>query len=114
VAGPGRDRLFVSGTAAIVGHQSRHEDCLVSQVEETLRNWQSLFSATHRATGQQAGFDRDGTYRVYLRHARDLDPCLAALAHGSVPLEKTTVLRADICRPELLFELDGVTALDPA
>lgn len=111
VAGPGRDRLFVSGTAAIVGHQSKHEDCLVSQVEETLRNWQSLFDATRRATGQRAGFDLPGAYRVYLRHAQDLDSCLAALNRGGVPLQKTTVLRADICRPELLFELDGVVAL---
>ncbi|KAA9131409.1 hypothetical protein F3N42_08800 [Marinihelvus fidelis] len=111
VAGPGRDRLFVSGTAAIVGHQSKHADCLVSQVEETLRNWQSLFAACTTATGLKAGFDQGGAYRVYLRHADDLDDCLAALARGGVPLEKTTVLRADICRPELLFELDGVVAL---
>lgn len=108
-----RPLLFVSGTAAIVGHQSRHADCLESQIAETLHNWESLFRACEAATGKRPTLSHDGTWRVYLRHAGHLERCVAALQRHELPLDRTVILRADICRPELLFELDGVVALDP-
>lgn len=110
IGGTARPLLFISGTAAIVGHDSLHATSIEGQVSETLRNWTSLFDAFEQRVGRRPSLTKDAWYRVYLRHPEHLAPARKVLHDAGLPLERTLFLRADICRRELLFEMDGVLA----
>ncbi len=102
--------LFVSGTASIVGHRSLHADSLAEQTRETMRNLERVreaAEAARRAGGSDARFAWS-LFKVYLRRAEDEPEArrlLAELTGGRVP---TLLLRADVCRRELLIEIEAV------
>ena len=109
ILGDADDRtLFISGTAAIVGHRSCHPTHLGDQVRETMSNWSSLFEAYTQVTGDVPVPNDQSAFRVYLRHETDLAESQSLLAEAGIPLERTMFLQADICRQELLFEIDGI------
>jgi len=98
-------QLYISGTAAVVGHASHHAGDVSAQVEETLNNLDSLC----RAAGNAAplGGARD-VLRAYVRHASDaalVRERLIARLGAQTPL---LVLLGDVCRSELLVEIDGL------
>jgi chorismate lyase/3-hydroxybenzoate synthase len=108
-----RDRggatLFISGTASIVGHESQHRGIRL-QLKETLTNLEQLLvAATRRMPGCVPGARRH--WQVYLRDPADLaavqDEVHAHLARG----QEVAFLQADICRRELLVEIEGVCEL---
>jgi chorismate lyase / 3-hydroxybenzoate synthase len=103
--------LFLSGTASIVGHESLHPGDVVAQTEETLRNLRVL-TAQCAAQGLQL---RAGQLRLktYLRDPADRDRVAAVLEAGQLGAE-IVYLHADICRPELLVEVEGFAPLEPA
>lgn len=107
----GHRLLFISGTAAIVGHDSLHTTSVEDQVDETLRNWTSLFDAVEARGERRPALASEGWYRVYLRRPDDLDAVRHRLDAAGLPLDRTLFFRADICRSELLFEMDGVIAI---
>lgn len=89
---------FVSGTASIVGHESVHVGDVAAQTRETLTNLEAL-------TGVAGGGLRAA--RVYLRHPRDHETVQAILRERT-PACHAQFARAEICRPELLVEIEGV------
>jgi chorismate lyase/3-hydroxybenzoate synthase len=98
-------QLYISGTAAVVGHASHHTGDVAAQVEETLNNLDSLCVAAGSAGS--LGGARD-VLRAYVRHASDaalVRERLIARLGAQTPL---LVLLGDICRSELLVEIDGV------
>lgn len=104
--------LLISGTAAIVGHDSLHISSIEGQVRETLRNWTALFDAYETLGYQRPALTDKAWYRIYLRHDSDLPVVRAMLEDVGLPLHRTRFFRADICRRELLFEMDGAIHLD--
>jgi chorismate lyase / 3-hydroxybenzoate synthase len=106
-------QLLVSGTASIVGHESMHIGDPERQLEETARNFEALVEAAMRTDGgrPRASTVRLESLKVYLRNPDDyarLLPRVRALFHVDAPL----MLRADICRRELLVEIEGTYALE--
>ena len=99
-------QLYISGTAAIVGHASHHPEDLTAQLDETLANVRSLLDAA----GSDASLDAQSPLKVYVRHAPDM-PVVRALLRArlgdAVPL---LLLEGDICRSELLLEIEGIHA----
>ena len=91
--------LAISGTASIVGHASLHPGDCAAQLRESLAN----IAALQAAAGLPPGFDPGVPLKAYLRHAADLPTLRAGLPAG-VPAQ---VLLGDICRHELLVEIDG-------
>ena len=91
--------LAISGTASIVGHASLHPGDCAAQLRESLAN----IAALQAAAGLPPGFDPGVPLKAYLRHAADL-PALRAGLPAGVPAQ---VLLGDICRHELLVEIDG-------
>ncbi len=92
--------LLISGTASIVGHRSRHPGSVARQLAETLDN-------LDRLAGPGAVYRY---LKVYLRDRRHLGAVRAGLAArygGSLP---ALFLEADICRRELLLEIEAVAA----
>lgn len=102
------DALFISGTAAVVGHESVHEGNLAAQVDETMRNIAALIHGDAAAEASPATLAPLELLKVYVREPRDREPIaarLAVLTGGAVP---TIYVEADICRRELLVEIEGI------
>jgi chorismate lyase/3-hydroxybenzoate synthase len=96
--------LFLSGTASIVSHESQHPDDAAAQLAETLRNLRALLTESRR---QGYRFEeRDLMLKAYLRRPEDrglVERGLAEAGLGRAPI----LLRAEICRAELLLEIEG-------
>lgn len=94
--------LAISGTAAIVGHTSCHELDLDAQIDETFANLQALLDAASLPP-----FDADSPLKIYLRREADLPALQSALATRLAREVPRVILASDICRRELLVEIDG-------
>jgi enamine deaminase RidA (YjgF/YER057c/UK114 family) len=102
VTEPGCKTLLISGTASIdakggvvaVGDSKGQLDCMFGNVRSLLAKAGMDFGDAVSAT-------------AYLKHADSyLDFLRAAAAHGLSPQLPTTVVVADICRPEWLCEIE--------
>ena len=104
-----RPRLFISGTASIVAHASLHPGDVSAQLAETLRNLRAVLAASGGACTESAL-----QLKVYLR--RPQDHALVARELAGAGLVAAVFLQADICREELLLEIEayGGLAADPA
>ena len=104
----GTGALFVSGTSSIVGHESRHLGDAEKQLQEAVENIKTLvFRSITEDHLDFDGFSSLSLVRVYLR-----SPEYYGLAHSYLAplLDKDTralYLHAEICRNELLVELEG-------
>ncbi|UPG86043.1 pteridine-dependent deoxygenase [Luteibacter aegosomatis] len=99
---PEDDVLAISGTAAVVGHASAHVGDIVAQLEETARNLDALLDAG----GMPSGFDARAPLKAYVRHPEHAD-AVRAFAAARWPEAPLIVVHGDICRSELLVEIDG-------
>ncbi len=97
-------QLHISGTAAVVGHQSRHDGDLAAQLHETFANLDSLLASA----GNLPGFGAGSVLKAYVRRPEDLTATADLLARHLPDATKRLVLLGDICRAELLVELDGI------
>lgn len=106
-------QLLVSGTASIVGHESLHLGDPERQLEETARNFEALVEAAMRAdVGRPpASRARLESLKVYLRNPDDYARLLPRVRR-LFDMDQPLVLRADICRRELLVEIEGTYALE--
>ena len=98
-------QLYISGTAAVVGHASHHAGDIAAQVDETLNNLDSLCLAAGSSTPLGGAHD---VLRAYVRHSADaalVRERVQARLGAQAPL---LVLLGDICRSELLAEIDGL------
>ncbi len=101
--------LLLSGTAAVVGHQTLHPQSTQAQLEETFANFDALIASAHRhAPALAQGFDASSRLKVYVRDADEL-PLVAALLEARLPAQVPRVLlHATVCRRDLRIEIDGV------
>ncbi len=108
--GGGRQALFISGTASIVGHTTLHLGDVRRQTEESLANMAAVREVAALRAG--AGFDESALiYTVYVRHRGDLAVVREVFerhvgAHSTAARD-AIYLRADICRAELLVEIEA-------
>jgi chorismate lyase/3-hydroxybenzoate synthase len=93
---------FISGTASIKGHLSLHPDSLEKQTETTLDNLKLMVEAL----GIEAGGPFLDENTIYLRDPKNLDEFLKILQQIDATESKTRILKADICRKELLVEIE--------
>ncbi len=105
----GAAELFISGTASIVGHESRHAEDLEAQIDESLRNIGVLLAA---ASEEGAVALRDpgdlSMLKVYLRHRADGARAQRHLRECLGEDVDILLLHGDICRSELLVEIEGL------
>lgn len=102
-------RLLISGTASIVGHESRHIGDVSAQLEETLENLRALIAAAARDKHAAfTGLEDLRQVKIYLRHAHDYELVARRLRTVLHPQAQCLYLLADICREELLLEIEGV------
>jgi chorismate lyase/3-hydroxybenzoate synthase len=99
--------LMVSGTASIVGHATRHAGDVRRQLAEIFSNLDSLLSRA-RAHAPALPPLRGGhtLIKAYLRDRSDLPVVEQALRERLPPGTPFLVLAGDVCRGDLLVELD--------
>ncbi|HZW12969.1 MAG TPA: hypothetical protein VFF81_07235 [Noviherbaspirillum sp.] len=103
----GSDVLFLSGTASIVGHRTLHAGDVVAQVRETLANIAAMVAEANRVA-PTAGFTLgDLCYKVYVRHEKDVVAIHDELRRALGDTARLMFLKADICRPDLLMEIEA-------
>ncbi|HYS12904.1 MAG TPA: hypothetical protein VEN28_06310 [Burkholderiaceae bacterium] len=106
-----RPTLFISGTASIVGHSSLHPGDPTAQTAETFVNLRTLVESANTKLARSALALERLVYTVYVRHAADLALIRKQFAlevgeHSAAALN-ATFLRGDICRAELLVEIEA-------
>lgn len=99
--------LMISGTAAVIGHASAHPGNVVAQTEEAMTNVERIVQEAKTHYGETMPDLGASSYvRVYLRHAQDWEAVSQAI-YERWPTVKVMGLRGDICREELLIELEA-------
>ncbi len=104
--------LFISGTASIVGHESRHLGDCKNQVQEIFRNINALLEPDYLKTlklspDQFKEFKLD-MMKIYVRDSRYLPIIEAEFKHQTGWYDKSLFLIGDICRRELMLEIEGI------
>lgn len=105
--------LFISGTASITGHLSRHLNDCSAQVEMTMDNIETLV----KAANDQSAYDHSrevftaeldqAILKIFVRNQEDLPDIQAAMKRRLGQRLNSLILEADLCRAELLFEVEG-------
>ncbi len=102
---------FVSGTAAIRGEESMHCMKADSQTRQTIENINFLLSETNL---KQYGITDFNTMlisiRVYIKHMHDFN-LIKSEVDKHWPEIPAIFVQADICRNELLVEIEGIVKL---
>ncbi|MBS1133832.1 MAG: hypothetical protein H6R02_973 [Burkholderiaceae bacterium] len=98
--------LTISGTASIVGHETLHIGDVVAQVDESLRNVEAVVEAANRAAGQPLFTVEGLKMKAYVRNAADAAAVRRQL-QLRLPATPVPLVRADICRANLLFEIEA-------
>ena len=100
--------LLVSGTASIVGHETLHVDDVGAQTRETLANISALVTEANLLTGRRQ-FDLERlSYKAYVRRPADVAIVAAQMRSTIGATLKVVFLQADICRRDLLVEIEAV------
>lgn len=99
--------LFVSGTASIVGHETMHCGDVSAQTRETLTNIDALLDEANRIVGS-AHYSLEGLkFKVYVRRASDFAAIESVLSAALDSSTTIVYLQADVCREDLLVEIEA-------
>ena len=101
--------LFISGTASIVGHQTLHLTDVLAQTKETLTNLEAVIAETNRIYGEKRFELQHFFLRVYIRHVADLSLIKNEIQRHLGNTIKAVYIQADICRKELLLEIEATS-----
>jgi chorismate lyase/3-hydroxybenzoate synthase len=112
--------LLVGGTASIVGEESLHDRDARQQALETFENLAELVAAARRqialpaaAAGEapRAAFDAFTELRVYVVRDADAPLLREMVSERFGRTARIEFAQADLCRRELLVEIEGVATL---
>ena len=107
----GAASLFISGTASITGHETRHTGDVAAQAEKTADNLEAVVRAARERSGVRFRIDDSRSLlKVYVRRPADLPAVEATVRRRLGNQARILCLRADICRTALLVEIDGALA----
>jgi chorismate lyase / 3-hydroxybenzoate synthase len=104
----GGSKLFVSGTASIVGHETIHRGDVIAQTRETVVNIDALLAEANRVVGAPHYSLEGLQLKVYVRRPADLAAIEATLSELLQPAASIVYLQADVCREDLLVEIEAV------
>lgn len=103
--------LLIAGTASILGEVSLHPGAIREQIDETFANLRALIGAA-------AGGDADATRRFENVRAYSPDPAhdgvISAELESRLGGRPFEIVRADLCRAELLVEIEGTARVGEA
>lgn len=109
----GRHYVYVSGTASIVGEKTMYPGDVEQQTITTIENIRGLFSLDNQ---EVLGLDFDVSriefshLRVYVKQRDDI-PAVRKICESMLNCRSSLYLQSDVCREELLVEIEGIFAL---
>ena len=110
----GKAYMYVSGTASIVGETTLHQGDVKNQTTTTIDNIFELFSRENQAS---LGLEFDVSrihfshLRVYVKHQKDI-PAVRSICESRLNCKSSLYLESDICREDLLVEIEGIFSLE--
>jgi len=104
--------LFASGTAAVIGASSQHAGDLIAQLDETVRNLKTLLQEAAVRAARPSKFDAGSLFMAYVRdETRQVE--VREWLRQQFPNSPIMVIHGDICRSELLVEVEAIHHFDP-
>jgi chorismate lyase / 3-hydroxybenzoate synthase len=107
---PGQEILFISGTASIVGHRTVHPDDVAGQCREVLANVLAVLAEANRVNRSAAFVATECAYRAYVRRAEDFPVIRETLTAQLGASAEIVYVQADICRRDLLIEVEAMAS----
>lgn len=102
---------LISGTASIVNSQTCHLGDAVGQTTQTIENIERLIAPENFSRqglpGAGASLTDIAKLRVYVKRREDYEKC-REVCERLLPRVPAIYLKADICRPDLLVEIEAV------
>jgi len=95
--------FFISGTASIVGYETQHQGDVKRQTAETLLNIRTLLQQIPHYDPAQGRM----LLKAYVRHPGDLPMVRAKVEAEFGAACKVVYLHSNICRSDLLLEIEG-------
>lgn len=104
--------LFVSGTASIVGEQTVFPDNVEKQTITTIENIEHLISVNNLIKNKITVTSHPEliNYRVYLKNKADYKT-VKLLCDAHFGIKKCIFVKADICRSNLLVEIEAIYSI---
>jgi enamine deaminase RidA (YjgF/YER057c/UK114 family) len=104
--------IYISGTAAIRGEKSFSYEGIEEQTRITLENIEHLISEETLANSGAGHFANVeiSSLRIYLKEESFFEPC-KKIVDENYPGVPAVYLKADICREELLVEIEGIAKI---
>ncbi len=118
LAGAHESALLVGGTASILGEDSQHDEDLEAQANETAANLNALLHSAlagaddARSAQECCELSRFRSVRIYYPVAEHRERIEEIAQRTFSAAETVELLHWDLCRPELLIEIEGVATLD--
>lgn len=105
----GATQLFLAGTASVIGHASQHVGSAHAQTQEILNNISTVLRHAHDTYTARSFLDpSQGSYKIYIRHQDDVGKIRQVIKDSPLSLTQPLFLQGDLCRRELLVEIEGV------
>jgi chorismate lyase/3-hydroxybenzoate synthase len=111
---PAVGQFLISGTASVVGHETIHPHDTAGQIQEMLLNLDSLLDSARAQQNQVPNSKSLPTYhsltgamRLYLRQPEQASAVRQRCAELGLPLQQLKFCHGDICRDDLMIEMDG-------
>jgi hypothetical protein len=107
----GKGYMYISGTASIRGEKSIDSKNIIGQTLTTLENIENLLS---RESLSEAGVQCNCTLssmRVYIKDEKDYESA-RGIIEEKYPHVPAIYLQADVCRNELLIEIEGFAEIE--
>ncbi len=109
----GRHYFYVSGTASILGEKTVHAGDVAKQTRTTIDNIRRLFSRENQAS-LGLSFDVSAILfshlRVYVKHQEDVE-VVRQICEENLNCKSSLFLKSDVCREDLLVEIEGVFSI---
>ncbi len=101
--------LLIAGTASVVGHVSVHIGDPYKQTMEIIQNLNALLTHTEQLHGIARGqWYGQALFKIYIRHPEHV-AMIRDILQGQLPSHTQTLyLQGDMCRNELLLEIEGI------
>jgi len=102
-------KTFISGTSAVVGHETFAPHDTARQLDCTFENLRLISRAAGLGDKMGDGSGVQRHFKVYLRHAAELETVAHRVERGLLqPGDRVTYLEADICREALNVEIEAM------
>ena len=103
-------RLYISGTASIVGYQTLHSTNVVAQLDEIANNLEAIILMAGKENPvfkNKSLADLQGV-KIYLKNPQDYSRIAEHLPLRFQNVKGTQIFKGQMCRQDLLLEIEGM------